>query len=235
MKIILFTFLALNLISCKKESPPTPEVTKASADELTLYTMGRMLGTSLVRLDLTDEETKQIVKGLSDVLNKQNTQFDESSYQANVGKMFQERMKKVAEKERTSGSDYMAQFLKESNVIKSPSGLAYKVLKEGNGKKVNPNSVVEVHYHGILADGTVFDSSVQRGKPLSFSVTKVMKGWTDMLTLMKEGEKVKVVIPPELAYGESGSPPKIAGGATLIFELELLRVVDDSSPKTTQK
>jgi len=138
------------------------------------------------------------------------------------------------ELEKVKGKDFMEKFSKEDGVKKTASGLAYKVLKQGTGKSPKETSVVEVHYHGTLTDGTVFDSSVDRNKTISFGLDRVIKGWTEMLQLMKEGDKVKVVIPSELAYGENGAPPKIPGGATLVFEIELIKVAEDTNPKAVQ-
>ena len=115
-------------------------------------------------------------------------------------------------------------FIKDEGATVSATGLAYKVIKEGTGATPGGEDVVEVHYHGTLADGTVFDSSVERGKTISFPLNRVIKGWTEGLQTMKEGGKTKFVIPADLAYGEAGAPPKIPGGATLVFEVELFKV-----------
>ena len=102
--------------------------------------------------------------------------------------------------------------------------MAYKILKAGSGNFPKPTDVVEVHYHGTLIDGTVFDSSVDRKRKVSFPLNRVIKGWTEGLQLIKEGGKIKLVIPAELGYGEHGAPPKIPGGSTLVFEVELFTI-----------
>jgi FKBP-type peptidyl-prolyl cis-trans isomerase FkpA len=133
-------------------------------------------------------------------------------------------MDKVASKEKDAGKAFIENFIKTESATKSESGLAYKVIKEGTGATPGGEDVVEVHYHGTLTDGTVFDSSVERGKTISFPLNRVIKGWTEGLQTMKEGGKTKFVIPADLAYGEAGAPPKIPGGATLVFEVELFKV-----------
>ena len=129
-----------------------------------------------------------------------------------------------AEANKKKGEDFLAANAKKEGVKTLPSGLQYVVLKEGTGKKPQATDEVEVHYHGTLIDGTVFDSSVDRGEPASFPVNRVIAGWTESLQLMKEGAKWRVFIPSKLAYRQRGAPPKIGPNETLIFEIELLHV-----------
>ncbi len=235
MKLLSIVLLAFLFVSCNSDDKTTKkEGSDMTETDKTLYVMGKTLGASLVRLDLSEEETKLVVSGLSDALNKKAPKFEESAYMSLIGTYFQEKMKKVSEKEKVKGKEFVEAFKKEDGVKQTASGLAYKVLKQGTGKTPKQDSVVEVHYHGTLTDGTVFDSSVDRNKTISFGLDRVIKGWTEILQLMKEGDKVKVVIPSELAYGENGAPPKIPGGATLVFEIELIKVGEDSSPKAVQ-
>ena len=139
--------------------------------------------------------------------------------------MFKTRMESVAKKQKESGEKYLADYLKKNpKAKKTESGLVYEVLKEGKGATPTATDTVEVHYHGTLTNGEVFDSSVDRGKTISFPLNRVIKGWTEGLQLVKEGGKVRLVIPSNLAYGENGAPPKIPGGATLVFEVELFKV-----------
>ncbi len=125
---------------------------------------------------------------------------------------------------KKKGEEYMAEFKKQEGVTTTPSGLAYIVLKEGTGATPKATDKVRVHYHGTLIDGTVFDSSVDRGEPTEFPLGGVIKGWTEMLQLMKVGEKVKVVIPQDLAYGANSQYP-IEPFSTLTFEIELLDIL----------
>ena len=127
---------------------------------------------------------------------------------------------------------------KHKDAKKTESGLVYNIIKPGNDKKPKPEDTVKVHYHGTLTNGEVFDSSVERGDKITFPLNRVIKGWTEGLQLIGEGGKVELIIPPELAYGETGAPPKIPGGATLKFEVELFEVNpsdDKGSDKKSEK
>ncbi len=123
-----------------------------------------------------------------------------------------------------AGDEYREAYKNKEGVVALPSGLLYEVITEGTGAKPGPTDTVTTHYHGTLIDGSVFDSSVDRGQPASFPVNGVIRGWTEALQLMGVGSKWRLVIPPELAYGDRGAGPKIGPGATLIFEVELLSI-----------
>jgi FKBP-type peptidyl-prolyl cis-trans isomerase FklB len=125
---------------------------------------------------------------------------------------------------KKKGEDFLAENAKKPGVKTTASGLQYVVLKEGTGKKPKLEDTVHCHYHGTLIDGTVFDSSVDRGTPIDFPLQGVIPGWTEVLQLMPEGSKWRVFIPSKLAYGQRGAPPKIGPNETLIFEIELLQV-----------
>jgi FKBP-type peptidyl-prolyl cis-trans isomerase FklB len=130
----------------------------------------------------------------------------------------------AAEKNKAEEEAFFAENKTKAGVITLESGIQYKVFESGNGKSPKISSTVETHYRGRLLDGTEFDSSFKRGQPASFAVTGVIKGWTEILQLMKEGDKWEVYIPSELAYGERGSAPVIGPNAALIFEMELIKV-----------
>lgn len=145
---------------------------------------------------------------------------------------FSNKMRKVAEAKQAEqlpiniqkGADFLAAKEKEDGVKKTESGLLYKVVKQGNGPKPKATDKVEVHYHGTLIDGTVFDSSVDRGEPIEFPLNRVIPGWTEGVQLMAKGSKFTFYIPYNLAYGERGSLPKIEPGAALVFDVELLDI-----------
>lgn len=221
-KLLSFAVIAL-LVGCNGGSDVTK--TKLSSEEdKTFYTMGLMLGENLKRLELNDKELAALFKGVAHAAKSVKPEVDLAIYQPKIQNMFKERMAKISEKQKGEGKAYLEKFSKEEGVKKTESGLAYKILKEGKGAKPGPEDTVEVHYKGTLINGDVFDSSIERGKTISFPLNRVIKGWTEGLQLVGEGGKIKLVIPSELAYGEAGAPPKIPGGATLTFEVELFKV-----------
>lgn len=140
-----------------------------------------------------------------------------------VQEYFTNLQAKAGEMNAKAGKEYLANNAKEEGVKVTESGLQYLVVKEGNGKKPAPNDVVTVHYTGRLIDGTVFDSSVERGEPATFAVGQVIPGWVEGLQLMSEGSAYRLFIPSELAYGEHGTGP-IQPNSTLIFDVQLLKV-----------
>ena len=130
----------------------------------------------------------------------------------------------MAQDAAAKGETYLKENAKKEGVKTLPSGLQYKVVKEGSGKSPKATDTVSVHYRGTLIDGTEFDSSIKRGEPAEFPVNRVIKGWTEALQLMKEGDKWMLYIPSHLAYGERGAGGAIGPNETLIFEVELLKV-----------
>ena len=235
MVLLSLIVSALVLTSCSKNDPKKIEL--KSEDDKTFYAMGYMLGGNLQRLSLTDAEIASLYKGISMAAKNEKSEVDMAKYQNRIQEVFKARMDKVAQKEKDAGKAYLENFVSKEGATKTASGLAYKVIKEGTGATPSAEDIVEVHYHGTLIDGTVFDSSVERGKTISFPLNRVIKGWTEGLQTMKEGGKSKFVIPADLAYGEAGAPPKIPGGATLIFEVELFKVTkaaDANKPESKQ-
>jgi FKBP-type peptidyl-prolyl cis-trans isomerase FklB len=124
-----------------------------------------------------------------------------------------------------AGEEFLTSNANREGIMITNSGLQYEILNSGEGKTASKNDKVKVHYHGTLIDGTIFDSSVDRGEPATFGVTQVIPGWVEALQLMKAGDKFKLYIPSELAYGERGAGGKIGPNATLIFEVELIEIL----------
>lgn len=234
-KIILLVVLSMLLSACEMGGKPSAKSIKLSTDEdKTFYAMGFMLGSNLQRLKLTDQEINALYKGLVDSAKGEQSEIKLEEFQPKIQTLFKERMDKVAQEQKASGSKFIEDYLsKNKNAKKTESGLVYEMLKEGTGATPKETDTVEVHYHGTLTNGEVFDSSVDRGKTIQFPLNRVIKGWTEGLQLVKEGGKVRLVIPSELAYGEAGAPPKIPGGSTLVFEVELFKV-NPEAPKNEE-
>lgn len=214
---------ALVLTSCNSSTDPK-SIKVESEDDKTFYAMGYMLGGNLQRLNLSDKELAALYKGVSMAAKNEKSEVDMAVYQGKIQEVFRGRMEKVAAKEKEAGTKFLEDFVAKEGATKTASGLAYKVIKEGTGATPAAEDIVEVHYHGTLTNGEVFDSSKERGKTIEFPLNRVIKGWTEGLQTMKEGGTSKFVIPADLAYGEAGAPPKIPGGATLVFEVELIKV-----------
>lgn len=234
--IVLLMGLVFLASSCN-EKAGTSNVKLKTEDDKTFYAMGFMLGSNLQRLELSDAELAALYKGLVSSAKGKKPEIEMQIYQPKIQTMFKERMQKIAEKEKSGGKKYLDDYLKKNkNAKRTESGLVYEVLKEGKGAKPKATDTVEVHYHGTLTNGDVFDSSVERGKKISFPLNRVIKGWTEGLQLIGEGGKIRLVIPPELGYGDTGAPPKIPGGATLVFEVELFEIKkNDSKPVAPKK
>ena len=144
------------------------------------------------------------------------------AYKQNINALAQTRMQAAAQKQKELAKPYLENAAKESGAEKLPSGLIYQQIKAGTGAKPKATDIVKVNYTGSFIDGKIFDSSVQRGQPVEFPLDKVIPCWTEGITKMKVGGKAKLVCPSDIAYGDQGRPPIISGGATLVFEVELL-------------
>jgi FKBP-type peptidyl-prolyl cis-trans isomerase FklB len=196
------------------------------------YAIGYSMGATLRKqIGAEAVDVGAFLQGMQQSLSGQKASMSaieqERAFKAFITTVQAQQMKKASEAQlsnKKKGDDFLANNKKQKGVVVTPSGLQYQVLKEGTGKRPTPNDEVKVHYHGTLTDGTVFDSSIDRGEPVTFRVNRVIPGWTEALQLMKEGAKVRVVIPADLAYRQRGAPPKIGPNETLVFEIELLKV-----------
>lgn len=168
-----------------------------------------------------------VALAVSDVMTGQPSRLSDAEKQSAVEQVQKEGQAKqmaAQAKNKADGIAYLAENAKKEGVITTASGLQYKSLVTGNGEKPTPSNRVKVHYRGTLIDGTVFDSSYDRGEPIVFPVTGVISGWVEGLQLMQVGSKFELTIPSELAYGANGSGPVIGPDATLVFEVELLGI-----------
>ena len=194
------------------------------------YTIGMKVAEQLlISKDEIDLEALHL--GMQDVfagkkprISQEEMQKAIKAYEASNQKKGLEQMKKLSSENMAEGKAFLAKNKKEKGVKTLPSGLQYKIIKAGSGASPKLTDTVTTHYHGTLINGEVFDSSYDRGEPVSFPVNGVIKGWTEALQKMKTGGKWKLFIPSELAYGERGAGGKIGPNATLIFDVELLGI-----------
>jgi FKBP-type peptidyl-prolyl cis-trans isomerase len=226
MKSYFIPVLALGLFVSSVPAQDKPDLTNPK--QKTSYAIGLDIATSLKRQEL-DVDAKALAAGIADgfagkpALTEQEMKAAIMDLQKSAMARAEEKQKAGAEKNLKAGEDFLAANAKKDGVKTTASGLQYKVIKAGTGASPKPTDTVKVHYTGTLVDGTVFDSSVERGTPATFPVKGVIPGWTEALQLMKVGDKWQLVIPAKLAYGEDGPGP-IGPNSTLIFEVELLGI-----------
>lgn len=228
MKKLICTAAVLStlaVVSCKPG-----QVDLKSEEDKTLYSVGAMFGERLQNMKLSDAQIEAIVAGVRESAGGKASRVNVQEYAPKVRDFFNDRMKVMAEDNKKTGQGYVDSFVAKEGATKTESGLAFKVIQEGTGANPKAEDTVRVHYHGTLIDGTVFDSSVERGQPVNFPLNRVIPGWTEGLQKVKAGGKIKLVIPANLAYGDAGAPPKIPGGSTLIFDVELLEIVQNETP-----
>jgi FKBP-type peptidyl-prolyl cis-trans isomerase FklB len=224
----LFYFWGSILLACAVTMNAVAADSKFTTEKERLsYAIGVQIGGSLKQQGFTDIDAAALGQAIADVLNGSKPQVSVEDMQEAI-KSFQK--KKLAEREaqgnaaKEAGDKFRAENKKKKGVKVTKDGIQYEVLKAGNGKKPKATDTVTVHYTGKLIDGKVFDSSVERGQPATFPLDGVIKGWTEILPMMKVGSKWRVVIPPELAYGAHGAGAAIGPNETLIFEIELLGI-----------
>jgi len=202
---------------------------KSNKDKLS-YGIGADLGRNLKRLEI-EVDPELVRKGLLDALSGAKPMMSDeevrgvlTGLQAQIQRKAAQAQSVAGEENKKAGEAFLAQNKTKPGVVTLPSGLQYKILKAGEGKKPAESDTVECNYRGTLINGTEFDSSYKRGQPATFAVTQVIPGWREALQLMTVGSKWQLVVPPELAYGERGAGREIGPNATLVFEVELLGI-----------
>jgi FKBP-type peptidyl-prolyl cis-trans isomerase FklB len=188
------------------------------------YAIGVNIAQNLKAQGLTELNVNALSAALGDVFAKNDLQITEQEAGKIVQEFIEENTKKRIEDNKANGAKFLEENAKKSGVITLPSGLQYEIITAGNGAIPNAENKVKTHYHGTLIDGTVFDSSVKRGEPITFPVGGVIKGWQEALQLMPVGSKWKLYVPYNLAYGERGAGGSILPFSTLVFEVELLDI-----------
>ena len=222
---------ALFVTGACAQDKPTDKMDLKDAKQKTSYAIGMDIGGNFKRQEI-EIDAKTLAAGIADALSGK-TQLTEAEAKQAITDFRTSMMAKVEAKQKgegdknvAAGEAFLAANAKKEGVKTTASGLQYKVVKAGDGKGAMPKATdtVKVHYHGTLIDGSVFDSSVERGEPISFPLNGVIAGWTEGLQLMKVGDKFQFTIPGKLAYGPSSPSPKIGANSTLIFDVELLAI-----------
>jgi FKBP-type peptidyl-prolyl cis-trans isomerase FkpA len=206
-------------------APPASAQEPKSEDDKALYAIGYSLAERLGPFALTAAELEMVKAGLADGVLGRPRKADPRAYMERIQQLRTTRAAVVAAAEKKAGDAFLAKAAAAPGAKKTESGIVITTLTPGTGPSPKATDKVKVHYHGTLTDGSVFDSSVQRGQPATFPLNGVIKCWTEGVQQMKVGGKSRLVCPSELAYGERGAPPRIKPGATLIFEVELLEIV----------
>ena len=189
------------------------------------YAIGLGIGQNLLSMGAQGINVEDFAQAISDVLNRKETAISHNEARDIVNQYFAELEAKMNAENIEKGKAFLAENAKREGVVTLPSGLQYEIIKEGKGIKPNANDQVKCHYEGTLIDGTLFDSSIKRGQPTVFGVSQVIKGWVEALQLMPEGSKWKLYIPSELGYGSQQAGEMIPPYSTLIFEVELIKVI----------
>lgn len=229
MRLLVFGLAALLCLTHAAAFAAAPEPT--TDDQKTLYALGLAMSQSLGTFTLSESELEFVKAGITDGVLKRPPKVELQTYGVKIQQLQQARSAALAEGEKKAGAAFLAKAAAESGATKTASGLVIKTIKPGKGASPKTTDTVKVHYHGTLIDGTVFDSSVQRGEPATFPLGNVIPCWTEGLQQIKVGGKSRLVCPANLAYGDRGAPPQIKPGATLVFEVELLDIVKEQGSK----
>jgi FKBP-type peptidyl-prolyl cis-trans isomerase len=219
MRRLILSALLVSLAAGARAQDPKTD------DDKALYSIGVLIARQLEVFNLAPAEFELVKRGLNDATAGKKLLAEPETYQPKINQLAQARMKVAAEKQKEKSKDFLEKAAKEKGAQKTTSGLVYVPMKEGSGAQPKETDTVKVHYTGTLIDGKVFDSSVKRGQPAEFPLNQVIKCWTEGVAKMKVGGKAKLVCPSAIAYGDEGRPPTIPGGATLVFEVELLDIV----------
>jgi len=229
--LALVSFAVLGWLACEQKPSEPSGAAGSEAGELgtddqkTIYALGLALARELDPFDLTEAEIGSLERGLRDGVLGRPPQVDLEAQGPQIQALAKARLAAASEGETKASESFLATAAAVSGAQKLDSGLVYLEVAPGTGDSPKPTDTVKVHYHGTLRDGTVFDSSVERGTPAQFPLDRVIPCWTEGVQKMKVGGKARLTCPAEIAYGERGSPPKIKPGASLAFEVELLEIV----------
>jgi FKBP-type peptidyl-prolyl cis-trans isomerase FklB len=212
------------VISCNSQTNTVKDVQLTNEIDSVSYSLGLNVAKNVKAQGLEDVNIDAILKAFNDIYSENELMLSEADAGQCLNAYFQKAQLAKSEEGIKAGEDFLEQNKAKDAVTTLESGLQYEIITEGNGDKPGLEDKVTTHYHGTLMDGTVFDSSVDRGEPVSFNVNGVIPGWTEALQLMPVGSKWKLYIPSELAYGERGAGAAIGPNEALIFEVELISI-----------
>tara|TARA_B100000686_G_scaffold340418_1_gene416073 strand:+ start:156 stop:893 length:738 start_codon:yes stop_codon:yes gene_type:complete len=231
-RYLLVLPLSVLLFSCTSDpasnmdSSGATGTTPETEDQRILNALGQALAQNVLGADLSEEELEFVQRGLADAVLGQDALVPLAEYGPQIQGFMQQRMASAAEGELALANAFIEEQASIEGAQRTESGIVIQELTAGNGPSPSAEDTVQVHYHGTLRDGTVFDSSVDRGEPATFPLTGVIPCWTEGLQHIAVGGKSRLVCPPELAYGPQG-PPGIPGNSALVFEVELLEIVEN--------
>lgn len=223
--------VGLVLAGCDSETSAKLETPAQKAS----YGIGLNMGKSLAQEGLADLDSTAVAQGIDDAIGKNDQKLTDEELMeafAYLQTRAEERMVEMNKEAVAAGNKFLEENAKREGVKTTESGLQYEVIKEADGAQPGPDDVVTVHYEGSLTDSTVFDSSIKRGSPIDLPVSGVIPGWVEGLQLMHVGEKFKLYIPSELAYGEQSPSPLIPANSVLVFDLELLGIKGEEGGAT---
>ena len=231
-EVIIYIFVSSQVIFSKENNKVDPQTTSQPAIEVTAspeelmevagFVISQQSGMS--RIDLTDEEIEAFIKGLKAGIRGQSPPPEKMEILPQLQSYFSKRIAEKQAVDRVNDSEFLKKIARTEGVQKDPTGFFYKISKPGSGEFPKPDQSVTVHYQGTLSDGTVFDSSYQRGSPAKFPMSGVIKGFSGGLSKIKPGGKITIYIPSELGYGENPPGGVIKPGSALIFECELISI-----------
>lgn len=227
--LLLVLAIAAMGMSCQTGSMTQTSATLKTADDTASFYIGYMYGTGLQSMNFTEPNMSAIVAGLNSATQKTEMETTPQEMEMFLQNYMQQMSVKVGEKNLAKGKKFLEENAKKAGVDTLSDGIQYKVEKTGDGAKPAVTDVVKVHYHGTLIDGTVFDSSVDRGEPAEFPLNQVIPGWTKSLQEMTVGSKWTIYIPSDQAYGPRGGRG-MGPNETLIFDVELLEIVAPAEP-----
>ncbi len=212
------------------EKATKPAGSAMSDEDKTLFAIGEILSASVKPFALREAEMRQVQAGFAAGLRGKQSVVDVDVYRPKIQTLLTSRVAAATEKTKAAGKAYRTKAAAAKGAVTTPSGIIINTISAGTGDSPAADDEVEVQYEGKLIDGTVFDSSIKRGKPADFKLNAVVPCWTEGVQHMRLGGKSTLVCPPELAYGENGRPPAIPGGSTLVFQVQLMKITKAPPP-----